>query len=408
MELSNNEKIYGLSLLWKEAEYNFAHFDKVPDLNWNKTYLEYIDEVINTKTTLEYYRVLQKFIALLKDGHTNIYLPNEFQENIYYPHLKLQSLNKKIFIVESYDELSENIPIGSEILEVNNISTEEYLNKEVFPYIGSSTEHFLWEKGAKDLLIGFDDTNISIKINTPEGQVKDIVLKRFNLGKNAILKILVPEKRVEFKWLEEDIAHVTINHFADKQIISDFMEYLPQIEKCKGIIIDIRKNLGGSSYTSYEIIKRFTDKSFSSSKCKFPKHISYFKISDVKNEKWYEEKEEVIKPLNIETINVPMVVLISNYTFSAAEDFLVALDSINRATFIGERTGGSTGNSLVVKLPGGGMARICIQEDTFPDGRKFVGYGIEPNIYVHPTLNDIIKVTDTTLDKAVEVIKNQI
>ena len=43
-DLSDEEKIYGLSLLWKEADYNFAHFDSVPDLDWDKTYQKYIPQ----------------------------------------------------------------------------------------------------------------------------------------------------------------------------------------------------------------------------------------------------------------------------------------------------------------------------------------------------------------------------
>ena len=31
-QLSDAEKLYGLSLLWSEAKYNFAFFDQVPEL----------------------------------------------------------------------------------------------------------------------------------------------------------------------------------------------------------------------------------------------------------------------------------------------------------------------------------------------------------------------------------------
>ena len=41
-ELSTPEKIYGLSVFWKEASYNFAFFDQVSDLNWDSVYAAYI------------------------------------------------------------------------------------------------------------------------------------------------------------------------------------------------------------------------------------------------------------------------------------------------------------------------------------------------------------------------------
>ncbi len=71
-ELSVSEKLYGLSLFWSEVSYNFAFFDQVPDLNWDSAYLEFIPRVIASESTYEYYRELQRFCALLKDGHTNI------------------------------------------------------------------------------------------------------------------------------------------------------------------------------------------------------------------------------------------------------------------------------------------------------------------------------------------------
>ena len=79
-KLSDEEKIYGLSILWKEASYNFAYFDQVPDVDWDKTYQAYIPKVVATESTVEYYDVLKQFLALLKDGHTRIMPPNEYRE----------------------------------------------------------------------------------------------------------------------------------------------------------------------------------------------------------------------------------------------------------------------------------------------------------------------------------------
>jgi hypothetical protein len=42
--LSVVERLSGLSLIWQEANYNFAFFDRVPDLYWDASYREYIFE----------------------------------------------------------------------------------------------------------------------------------------------------------------------------------------------------------------------------------------------------------------------------------------------------------------------------------------------------------------------------
>ena len=44
--LSIPERLYGLSLIWKEAAYNFAFFDRIPELDWDAAYREYIPQAI--------------------------------------------------------------------------------------------------------------------------------------------------------------------------------------------------------------------------------------------------------------------------------------------------------------------------------------------------------------------------
>jgi C-terminal processing protease CtpA/Prc len=107
-------------------------------------------------------------------------------------------------------------------------------------------------------------------------------------------------------------------------------------------------------------------------------------------------------------IKVPLVVIFGNNTASAAEDFLIALDDLKgRATTIGERSYGSTGQPLSFSLPGGGSARICTKKDTYPDGREFVGYGVKPDIEVKRTVEDYMKHRDAQLEKAIEVVKSK-
>jgi hypothetical protein len=61
-----------------------------------------------------------------------------------------------------------------------------------------------------------------------------------------------------------------------------------------------------------------------------------------------------------------VLVLTSARTYSAAEDFVVAFDAMQRGRIVGEATGGSTGQPLLFDLPGGGKARICTKRDSYP------------------------------------------
>ena len=112
--------------------------------------------------------------------------------------------------------------------------------------------------------------------------------------------------------------------------------------------------------------------------------------------------------ITAQKITAPLVVLTGHNTASAAEDFLIYLDNLKRATRVGRKTFGSTGQPLFVLLPGGGRARICTKNDTFPDGKEFIGYGIQPHVEVNPGVKDFVKNNDVILKKGLEVLKEKI
>jgi len=79
-----------------------------------------------------------------------------------------------------------------------------------------------------------------------------------------------------------------------------------------------------------------------------------------------------------------------------------------RFTTVGEPTWGSTGQPLSLQLPGGGGARICTKRDTYPDGRDFVGYGVQPAVKIERTPAALIGKEDNILSKGLEVLKGKL
>ncbi len=102
----------------------------------------------------------------------------------------------------------------------------------------------------------------------------------------------------------------------------------------------------------------------------------------------------------------PVVLLTSPRTFSAAEDFAVAFDFMDRGLIIGEPTGGSTGQPLAFQFPGGLGGRVCTKRDRYPDGREFVGVGVLPDVVVQPTVADVRAGVDTVLEAALRELRD--
>jgi C-terminal processing protease CtpA/Prc len=73
---------------------------------------------------------------------------------------------------------------------------------------------------------------------------------------------------------------------------------------------------------------------------------------------------------------------------------------MKRGTLVGEATPGSTGDSVIFKLPGGGTARIMMADVEYPGKSRFEGVGISPQASVNATISEIRQKKDAALEYA--------
>src|SRR5579863_1878162 len=126
--VSREDKLYALSLIWKEADYNFVFFDSQPHLNWDSVYVSYIPKILATKNLYEYIRVLSNFIGTLKDGHTGMMLSQFYWNETDLPPIYFVNYNGKRYVTAVDEQLKDQIPIGAEITRLNGKTWDDYLN----------------------------------------------------------------------------------------------------------------------------------------------------------------------------------------------------------------------------------------------------------------------------------------
>lgn len=431
--LTDAKKIYGLSRFWQEANYNYAYFSNVPSLNWDSAYQAYIPQILATTSLFDYYRVLQKFCALLKDGHTNVYLPlsissKRVRRSFGDIKLELRNIGGKAIVVNTAAATKDIVPAGSEIISVNGMPIKEYSDQFVRPYISQSADYITDDWCVDYLLEGFLGDTIRIGFKKPGNTVHSLLLKR-EARDNVAWQQAYNNNLFELKWLPGNIAAISLNSFGDARIVDTFITSLPALQKAKGIIIDLRLNGGGSSSHAASILSYFTHTdTIRGSKWWTRQHRAAYKAwgtyaaQDPKDSSdwsktardyfygnvWYEGGQMTIPngaPKEKRMTTVPLAVLFGHATASAAEDFLIMLDELKgRGLTVGQRSFASTGQPIPFDLPGGGSARICTKKDTYPDGRVFVGTGIQPGYEINPTLNDYLQKKDVVLEKAAELL----
>ncbi|MDB5148134.1 MAG: hypothetical protein JWQ57_2154 [Mucilaginibacter sp.] len=396
--LTDAEKVAGLSLLWSQAKYNFVNFSHA-GIDWNQTYLDYLPKVTATKTTADYYKVLISFYAQLKDGHTNVHVPDALSDQFYSrPPFRTQLIEGRVFVTQVFSDslFKTGIQPGLEILKIDGEPVIDYAEKNVKPYQSSSTPQDLEVREfSYALLSGAKNKPINIEFKTAKGKMISKTIARSGYHDVKGLKTL------EYKTIN-NIGYLTINNFEDEGIVKQFDSlYTAEIAKTKGLIIDIRYNGGGSGGIGFNIIGRLTDKPFKISASKL---ISLTSRPGAEPS-WVDHGFDTWNVNGKIFYNKPVVVLIGPRTFSAAEDFTVAFDYMKRGKLIGMPTGGSTGQPVPFNLPGGGQARVCGKHDSYPDGKEFVGVGINPDITVKPTIKDLLNGVDAAKDKALQLLQ---
>jgi C-terminal processing protease CtpA/Prc len=401
LQLTPHERIVGFVRLWSEVKYNFAFFDQVPDLDWDKVLEEYLPRVEQDQTAEEYYQVLQECIALLHDGHTGVW-PHSGQK-VGSPALRIQPVEGRAVIVEvgtSEELIQAALEAGDEITHVDGRPVREVLEQDFYPYLSASTPQQRDRAAYGDLLEGPRDSKVSIRIRSVDGSTRDVTLTRHSEWDE---KPWTDRPLFEWRELSDGIVYVALNSFGSEEIVEEFDEIFEKVQSAKGLIFDVRENGGGSTGNGTSIISYLIDKPLKGSHWKTRKYIPAFRAWG-REEQWYESDHGTIQPRKGPRYLGPVVVLTGPGTASAAEDFVVALHAGERATLVGERTAGTTGQPLMIDLPGGG-ARICTKRDTYPDGREFVGIGVIPHVEVHPTRQGIVAGRDPAVERGIEVLK---
>lgn len=422
--LSYKDKIYALSSFWSETKYNYAFIDRLT-FNLDSLYQSFIPKVQATKTDYDFYDQMELFAASLKDLHSGVFYRMKGKYSSYFP-LEARYFGDSLYIVNVREDLVKQFPLGSQILRINDLPMQEYMEKNVDTYVCSAYRPTVKEISASRLF-GSDlsTKKITITYKTPDGRILTNTPPRN--GNSVEGEYLGPtpkrwNKSVELFWEKNNIARLVFNTFYPKdRLVKMFESIKDTLYSANGIIIDLRANGGGDTGTGWYLLKYII---------KDPYFLTYAWQTRMNNGvkkargNYIKENEDYFKnrayqtfaadtiriPDSVRRFNVPMAVLISGVTCSAAEDFLIVLkERKDRPIFIGRPSMGSTGSPLVLdKFPENGVAKVCTRRVLFPYSMTPFNEGIMPDVLVEYTLDEYLEnKVDKDVSIAVELLAKQ-
>lgn len=395
--LSREERIAGLSTIWSVAREYFVWFDHAPALDWDLAYLQALPRVIDAPDQAAYWRELMRFTALLRDGHSNAYPPESMAGQFWSrPGLRTARVESQVLVMEVRDpSLQAHIHVGDQILTIDGEPVEAHAARAITPYQSSSTAQDLEVRSFDyGLLAGAADRPVTLELQRADGS--RVVVQAPRSGYATVAGPAADR----FELRPDGVAVITAGQFESDAALDLLARHAQDLLKAKALIVDLRGNGGGSSENGLGLLRWLT-------RSPLPSLRSQIRVNDpqVKNAPFVVWRPLVHHAPHVPQESVfegPVALLIDARTFSAAEDTAAVFKLMKRGPIVGMPSGGSTGQPLVLPLPGGGTVRICAKRDSYPDGSDFVGKGVQPDVLAPPTVASMRAGRDPALEQALQ------
>lgn len=346
--------------------------DNMQDWNtWRHKYDKYI------KTDEDSYVAIQTMVASLDDPYTKFLDPKDFAEETSSIKGSLKGIGIQIAVKDG--KLMVISPIEDSPAEKAGLQAED----EILEINGVSTKGITIDKAA-DKIRGEEGTTVTLLVKRKD-DVKPYTIARKEIELKAVSTKIPNDVK-----LPDDVGYIRLTSFISKNAGKEFENALIQDKNKKGIIIDLRSNPGGLLTNATYIASLL-----------IPRGVI---VSTVDRDGYKETQKVTGSPVTKQ----PIVVLINKGSASASEILSGALKDNRRAVLVGETSFGKGLVQEINRLPNNSGVNITIQKYLTPSGTDINKKGIEPDITVKLSDDDIKNKDDKQLKKANEVLQDLI
>lgn len=202
---------------------------------------------------------------------------------------------------------------------------------------------------------------------------------------------------LKYTIFEDNIGYIYYGSFSSGVGDGNLDQVISRMSICDGIIIDVRDNGGGLLTNVDKIASRFFNEKTL---------VSYMMYKNGKGHNDFSSPyPRYIEPSNRLRYQKKVVILTNRRCYSATNDFVNAMTYAPNATIIGDKTGGGSGFPFSSEIPNGWSVRYSSSPMTNAN-KENIEFGIDPDIHVDMTKEDMDKGIDTIIETARNFIKN--
>ena len=342
---------------------------------WNIIHDQYVDQPVDDLKMMR--GAIQGALDALGDEHTSYMDPDTYTQ----ANIPLQG---------SYEGIGAWVDTESEFLTI------------VSPMPGSPAEEAGLKPGDQVIAIngqdvtGVDASLVVRQVLGPAGSQVTLTIRRES--ENQAFDVTITRREivipsVESEMLDGDIAYIQIFSFSNdtsdklREAITNLLADHPS-----GMILDLRGNGGGYLFSAIDVASEFIDKGL----------IMTERFGDG-TEQTYDANGNGL------ATEIPLVVLIDGGTASASEIVAGAIQDYGRGTLVGETSFGKGSVQNWIPLdPDGGAVRVTIARWYTPNGHQIHGVGLQPDVAIPITEEDLNADRDPQLEEAISILNEEV
>ena len=190
----------------------------------------------------------------------------------------------------------------------------------------------------------------------------------------------------------DSIGYVYYGSFSDGFSLTNWLAVLNYFAKCRGIVLDVRNNGGGSMENAYRLAAPFFTKDTV---------VGYWQHKSGPGHEEFSEYEPMIMNESMGIWRRPVVVLCNRRSYSAANFFVSMMRYADNCLILGGKSGGGGGMPMSYELPNGWMVRFSSVKMYDRDMQSIEG-GVRPHLLVNQHSED----KDDLIEEAVDLINS--
>ena len=364
-------------------------------IDWQAKRNTFRPAAAKANSAYELYDVLRQMVSSLKDAHTRVYSPDD-KFDWWNPRYITVGLTVReiqgvpvVLQVESGSAADKtDIRPGDSIVTIDSVPVADFIANRL-KNLGSRLDAPTRSRTVATLFEGQTGTFVKVGWTTRDGKLKSAVLPRYWTQRHLGFSVYRKGK----------VAVLRIDAFT-QSVALEFSKALPDVlDGAQGIILDLRYNGGGDAEAMADVASLFLDDGINLGKFADRSGAS-FELQTYSKRLW--------RVPQVARIKLPLVVLTSESTSSAAEIMVAALQTRGRARVLGANTCGCV---LAIRnrhpLPDGGLLDVSEFDYRTAAGVRLEGLGIKPDETIAPSRNDVYTRRDAALELGRHVLNRR-